>query len=58
MHLHLKIKLRAFGITFGTLEETRDVTAAMTALFKGANLPKPGQPVTLYDDRGVLIQLL
>ena len=43
--IHIRVKFRAFGVTFGTVE--RDIP-----IFEA--LPLPILPVgTLYDDRGV-----
>lgn len=32
--LHFRIKLRVFGITLGTVEDTRDITAIFTPLIR------------------------
>lgn len=80
IHLHFKVKARAFGITFGTVEETREVTDIIALILKkwapsfvGFNLAEVAdqvqlngmigrdlsldKPITLYNDRGVLIEL-
>ncbi len=48
MKIHLKIKFRAFFITFANIDETFDLSLAVPAV---------GRRV-LYNDRGVLLELL
>jgi hypothetical protein len=54
--LHFKVKVRVFGVTVGTVEDTRDVSGVLRLVF-----PQLGLPVAsgvLYNERGVLIELV
>lgn len=50
MRLHLKVKFRAFGITFGNIEKywTLDEISPFMALIR---------PKILFNDRGVLLEI-
>lgn len=70
IHIHYRIKVRFLGITFGTLEDTKDVTNVVFALLTAVvpqsfkqtvgtlGLNSLQVPLTLYNDRGVFIELV
>jgi len=57
LNIHVHVKFRAFGFTFGT----EDVTAALSysggkiAFNLGGNVPSTGTTV-IYNNRGVLVE--
>jgi hypothetical protein len=68
LKIHVQAKLRAFGITFGTLDDTKDVTPLIVALLSkiapafatvgAAALSALSSPHTLYNDHGVLVEIV
>lgn len=68
LKLHYKAKFRVFGITLGTIEDTKDVSGLISALaakifpqfptILTSALQPLSQPFALYNDRGVLIELV
>ncbi len=54
--LHFKAKFRVFGVTIGTVEDTREVSGLLRAVFPQLGIPVGGG--VLYNDRGVLIELV
>lgn len=54
IHIYMKVKFRAFFITFGTVEKTFDVPLPIPYI---GSIPLPTKPILDFNERGVQLKV-
>ena len=55
--VHVRVKFRAFGITFGTVDQAFNVSVVNGKVAWAPGAVPPAGTTTLYNDRGVLVEV-